>query len=56
MPKRAERRQELRRQLALYRRYLAEGVDIDLARVYLAEINRAELELKLLELPSSERP
>jgi len=33
----------LRQRLALYRRYLAEGVSEDLARVYLQEIEKAKV-------------
>jgi hypothetical protein len=40
----------LRQRLALYRRYLAEGVSEDLARVYLQEIEKAKV---LLEDPGS---
>jgi hypothetical protein len=43
------RTEALRRKLALYRRYLAEGVDSDLARRYLEEIMAAEAELAQLE-------
>jgi hypothetical protein len=39
----------LRRQMALYRRYLAEGVHADLARQYLAYIVTAEAELAEIE-------
>jgi hypothetical protein len=40
-----ERADTLRRRIALYRRYLAEGVDADLARTYLSELAEAEAEL-----------
>ena len=38
-----ESSEAIRRKLALYRRYLADGVDENLARVYLKEIEKAEL-------------
>ncbi len=39
----------LRRRIALYRRYLAEGVDADLAKEYLAAILAAEAELARID-------
>jgi len=36
---------KLRQRIALYRRYLREGVDGDLSAVYLEEITKAEAEL-----------
>lgn len=39
----------LRQRIAIYRRYLSEGVDGDLARSYLNEIMKAEAELRDLE-------
>jgi len=36
----------LRQRIAIYRRYLSEGVDGDLARSYLNEIMKAEAELR----------
>jgi hypothetical protein len=39
----------LRHKIALYRRYMAEGVDGDLAQVYLGEILNAEAELAEIE-------
>ena len=43
------RAQFLRLQISLYRRYMADGVMEELARRYLAEIARAELELAEIE-------
>jgi len=40
-----ERADALRRRIALYRRYLAEGVDADLAQTYLRDLSEAEAEL-----------
>jgi hypothetical protein len=40
-----ERADTLRRRIALYRRYLAEGIDADLAQTYLRELAEAEAEL-----------
>ena len=39
----------LRRRLALYREYLREGLEVDRAAYYLAEILRVEGELEKLE-------
>lgn len=39
---------KLRRRIALYRRYLREGLDGDLSVIYLEEIGKAELELHRL--------
>lgn len=39
----------LRRQIALYRSYLAEGIDADLARKYLLDIKALEAELTAIE-------
>lgn len=44
-----ERAEFLGRRIALYRRYLAEGVGIDLARHYLEEIVKSELELDAIQ-------
>jgi hypothetical protein len=45
----AEDAETLRRRIALYRNYLREGVDSDLARLYLDEIMRAECALAKIE-------
>lgn len=45
----------LRRRIALYRRYLSEGVDAELARIYLHEIAVAEAELARHEKQGDER-
>ena len=39
---------KLRRRIALYRRYLREGLDGDLSVIYLEEISKAEMELHRL--------
>jgi hypothetical protein len=39
----------LRHRIAIYRRYLSEGVDGELARSYLNEIMKAEVALRDLE-------
>lgn len=39
---------KLRRRIALYRRYLREGLDGDLTVIYLEEISKAEMELHRL--------
>ena len=44
-----ERAEILRRQVALYRRYLSEGIDAELARYYLHELVEAEAELAGIE-------
>jgi hypothetical protein len=44
-----ERAQTLRRRIALYRRYLAEGIAADLARQYLNDISVVEAELVEIE-------
>jgi cob(I)alamin adenosyltransferase len=44
-----ERVQALRRLIDLYRRYLAEGVDEELAFKYLNQISNAEFELAIIE-------
>ncbi len=41
-----DRAENLRRRITIYRRYLAEGVDSDLASQYLREILAAEKELE----------
>jgi hypothetical protein len=41
--------QALRRKIAILRDYLREGVDLDLASMYLRDIAVAEAELKRLE-------
>ena len=43
------RAEELRRLIALYRLSISEGVSSELARKYLAEIAKAELELANIE-------
>lgn len=50
-----ERAQILHRRIALYRRYLSEGVDADLARQYLNEISVAEAELAEIEKDGQKR-
>ncbi len=45
----SERAEILRRRIALYRRYLAEGVDAELARQYLRDIAHMEAELAEIE-------
>jgi hypothetical protein len=44
-----EQAEILRRSIALYRRYLADGVDADLAKEYLAAIVATEAELARIE-------
>jgi len=44
--------ESLRHRIALYRKYLSEGVDADLARTYLAEIAKAEALLAEIEARS----
>jgi len=44
-----DRAEFLRRQIALYRRYLADGVAEVLANKYLSEIAKAEIELAEIE-------
>ncbi len=51
-----ERAELLRRRIALYRRYLTEGVDVDLARQYLNDITEAEAELEAIEKNLEKRP
>lgn len=46
---REERADVLRRRIATYRRQLSEGVDVELARRYLAEVAEAEAELRRIE-------
>jgi len=46
----------LRRRVALYRKYLSEGVDADLARTYLAEIAKDEALLAEIEGGTSASP
>ena len=50
-----ERAEILRRRIALYRRYLAEGVDAGLARQYLSDIADAEAELVDIEKGTDRR-
>ena len=50
-----ERAELLRRRIALYRRYLAEGVEAELAGHYLREIMDAEVELAGLETRDAQR-
>lgn len=50
-----ERAEALRRHIATYRRRLAEGVPSDIARVYLAEIAKAESELAEIEKDNDKR-
>jgi hypothetical protein len=45
----------LRNKIALYRRYLADGVDADLAERYLREIKRTEAELARIDEDSDQR-
>ena len=48
--------ESLQRRIALYRKYLSEGVDADLARTYLAEIAKAETLLAELEQRNKSAP
>jgi hypothetical protein len=48
-----ERAQHLRRRIDLYRRYLLEGVDAELAQTYLREI--ADAEAALAEIEGTDR-
>jgi hypothetical protein len=50
-----DRADALRRRIATYRRRLAEGIDIELAQHYLAEIAAAEAELEQLDSNSERR-
>jgi hypothetical protein len=50
-----ERSAGLRRRIATYRRRLAEGVPGDTARLYLAEIAKAEAELAKIENDDDKR-
>lgn len=50
-----ERAEILRRRIALYRRYLAEGVEAELAQHYLREIVSTEAELAAIEKESEKR-
>lgn len=50
-----ERAEMLRRRIALYRRYLAEGVDAELAWHYLNEIASAESQLAELREQNERR-
>jgi hypothetical protein len=50
-----ERASGLRRRVATYRRLLAEGVPSETARVYLAEIAKAEAELAEIESGNDKR-
>ena len=45
----------IRRQIELYRQYLAEGVDSERAAFYLREIKRLRTELDLLETDGDRR-
>jgi hypothetical protein len=49
------RADDVRRKLALYREYLANGVDPDLTRIYLREITRLEAELGRIESETDKR-
>lgn len=49
------RAQKVRRKLALYREYLANGAESELARIYLREITRLEAELSQLESETGKR-
>lgn len=49
------RAEMLHRRITLYRRYLAEGVDADLARQYLDDIRAAEAELAEIENDNERR-
>jgi hypothetical protein len=46
---RESRAHQLRRTIELYRRYLSEGVDADMARIYLRELAIAEAALASIE-------
>jgi hypothetical protein len=50
-----DRADALRRLIALYRRYMAEGADTDLAWQYLHEIATAEAELGCIENGTNKR-
>lgn len=50
-----ERAEILRHRIALYRQYLAEGVEAELAQHYLREIAGAEAELAAIEKESGKR-
>jgi len=50
-----EKRDEAIRRIALYRRYLSQGVDAELARIYLNEIADAQAALAEIERPSDKR-
>ena len=50
-----ERADILRRKIALYRKYLSEGIESDLARSYLREILEAETELAQIEKNTDRR-
>jgi hypothetical protein len=50
-----ERANALRKRIALYRRYLVEGVDADLALQYLRDLRVAEVELAEIERGTDER-
>jgi hypothetical protein len=50
-----QRAETLRRRIALYRRYLAEGVDADLARQYLDHLAMDEAELAGIERDTEKR-
>jgi hypothetical protein len=49
------RADDVRRKLALYREYLANGVDPELTRIYLREITRLESELSQIESDTDKR-
>ncbi len=50
-----DRADQIRRKIALYRKYLAEGVDGDRAATYLREIKRLEGELAQRESGDDKR-
>lgn len=52
----ADTAQNIRRQIALYRRYLADGVAGDVALKYLIEIRKLESELAQIEVDTDKRP
>ena len=50
------RRENLKRLIALYRKHLANCVTADLATIYLNEIAKAEVELELLDKKDADKP
>lgn len=51
-----ENAETLRQRIALYRRYLAEGVDAEFAKIYTQEIAHAEASLRDLVRPGNAEP